>query len=138
MKRSITALAILVATAGAALATPVGIWRVEDGSGNVRIAKCGAAYCGFADNGTPVFIQMRPSGPNAWSGLIRDIRDNSPYDGTITLLDKSTLRVHGCQPGGGMCGDQTWMRVRQVCPCDGHRSPTLNQQYQSKLAGGDV
>jgi uncharacterized protein (DUF2147 family) len=113
LKRCIAALAIFVATAGAALANPDGVWRVEDGSGNVRIARCGkAAFCGFADNGAPVFQQMRPSGPNAWSGVIRDLRDNSQYDGTITLMDARTLRVHGCEPGGGMCGDQTWTRIR--------------------------
>jgi uncharacterized protein (DUF2147 family) len=112
LKCSIAALVIFVATAGAALANPDGIWRVEDGSGNVRIAGCGKAYCGFADNRAPVFLQMRPSGPNAWSGVIRDIRDNSEYDGTITLLDRSTLRVHGCLSGTGMCGDQTWTRIR--------------------------
>jgi uncharacterized protein (DUF2147 family) len=45
---------------------------------------------------------------NAWSCIIRDIRDNSQYDNTITLMGKRTLRVHGCQLGGGICGDQTW------------------------------
>jgi uncharacterized protein (DUF2147 family) len=111
LKRGIVALAIFLATAGAALASPAGLWRVEDGTGNVKITRCGKAYCGFAENGAPVFEPMRPSGPNAWSGVIRDSRDNSQYDGTITLLDANTLRVHGCEPGGGMCGDQTWTRV---------------------------
>lgn len=112
LKRSVAALAILLITVTAALANPDGTWRVEDGSGNVRIARCGKAYCGFAENGAPVFQQMRPAGPNAWSGIIRDVRDNSQYDGTITLLDARTLKVHGCITGGGFCGDQTWTRVR--------------------------
>lgn len=111
MKRCIAALVILVATAGAALASPDGIWRVEDGSGVVKITRCGKGYCGFAENGGQIFQEMRPSGPNVWSGVIRDLRDNSQYDGTITLLDASTLEVRGCEPGGGMCGGETWTRV---------------------------
>jgi uncharacterized protein (DUF2147 family) len=113
LKRSIAALAIFVAAAGSALAAnPDGVWRVEDGTGNIRIARCGRAFCGFAENGAEVFQQMRAVGPNAWTGVIRDIRDNSQYDGTISLIDERTLRVHGCVTGGGMCGDQTWTRVR--------------------------
>lgn len=112
----ITAMSILAVATGVAsaqTASPVGTWRVEDGSGNVRIARCGkGALCGFAQSGAQIFIDMKRAGPAAWSGEIRDIRDNSRYDGTISLVDAGTLRVHGCVPGGGMCGDQTWTRAR--------------------------
>ena len=113
LKSSIAALLVIFfASIAAAASNPDGTWRVEDGSGNVKIARCGKAFCGFADDGAPVFQQMKPSGPNAWSGIILDARDNSRYDGTITLLDERTLKVHGCITGGGMCGDQTWIRAR--------------------------
>jgi uncharacterized protein (DUF2147 family) len=117
LKPGFAALAIFAAATGVASAqrtsSPVGTWRVEDGSGNVRISRCGrGALCGFAESGTEIFISMKRSGPTAWSGEIRDIRDNSKYDGTISIVEEGKLLVHGCVPGGGMCGDQTWTRAR--------------------------
>ena len=115
LQRSVAALAIFAAATGIALAqkaNPVGTWRVEDGSGNVRIARCGKALCGFADSGGEVFINMKPAGADAWTGVIRDLRDNSNYDGTISIVDAGKLLVHGCVQGGGLCGDQTWTRAR--------------------------
>ncbi|HWG05904.1 MAG TPA: DUF2147 domain-containing protein [Beijerinckiaceae bacterium] len=103
--------ALTIGVASAQRASPVGTWRVEDGSGNVRIARCGNALCGYADGGGEIFINMKREG-SGWTGVIRDLRDNSRYDGTISVVDEGRLLVHGCVQGGGMCGDQTWTRAR--------------------------
>jgi len=114
LSRGAGALAIFALTIGVASAqrtSPVGTWRVQDGSGNVRIARCGSALCGYADDGGEIFINMKRAG-SGWSGVIRDLRDNSKYDGTLSLVDEGKLLVHGCVQGGGMCGDETWTRAR--------------------------
>jgi uncharacterized protein (DUF2147 family) len=106
------AFAVLSLSATAAFASPAGNWRVEDNSADVRIAACGkGTYCGYAKSGETILDHMKASGPNAWSGTIRDLRSGSLYDGTISLISDQALKVRGCVQGGGMCGDQTWSRT---------------------------
>ena len=110
MKRAILPI-VLILAAGPALASPIGIWRVADGTADVRISRCGKNLCG-ATNGQPVLNAMKQTGENAWSGIISDARSGERYDGTISLLSQNALKVHGCVQGGGFCGDQTWTRIK--------------------------
>jgi len=131
---SIIAAAGLLLAAGSSFAAtgPAGEWLVEDRSAVVRIAKCGGGYCGFVAKGQPgkdyrnpdprkrnrsvigieVMFNMRPSGPNSWSGETYNADDGQIYNGKITLTSPSTLQVEGCVPGGGVCGSQSWSRAR--------------------------
>lgn len=112
---------------------PSGEWLVQDGTAVVRISKCGSgAFCGFVAKGQPgrdyhnpdprkrnrsvigieVMFNMKPTGPNAWSGPTYNADDGQIYNGKISVSGPSTLTVEGCVPGGGACGSQVWSRVR--------------------------
>ncbi|HUZ66173.1 MAG TPA: DUF2147 domain-containing protein [Beijerinckiaceae bacterium] len=102
---------LLITAATPAFASPIGTWRVADGTANVLIRRCGRNLCG-STGGKVVFKGMRPTAKNLWAGVIFDARSGDQYDGQISLINQDALKVHGCLPGGGMCGDQTWTRVR--------------------------
>jgi hypothetical protein len=51
------------------------------------------ASCGFAENGAQVSQSIRPAGPNALSGVIVDMRDESRYDRKNSVLDAHTLQA---------------------------------------------
>jgi uncharacterized protein (DUF2147 family) len=104
------AFALLTLGTVAASAGPAGVWRVADGSAQVQVARCRAALCGSV-HGKRVFINMRPSGTNLWTGTIVDVRDGTQYAGKLSMQGES-LRFEGCVLGGAICGGQTWTRVR--------------------------
>jgi len=127
-------LAAFVFASSAALADPAGDWRVADGTATIRIHRCGGAYCGnVATTITPagkdvrnpnpakrgrtvlgleVLINLRPAGPNVWSGTSYNAEDGQMYATRVSLQSASALKVQGCVPGGGPCGSETWSRVR--------------------------
>lgn len=117
---SILAAAGLFASFGvatAALSSPVGVWLVEDQSGQVEVRHCGGSLCGYVyvpghKLGTEILVSMTPAGANVWKGRIFDPKDQNSYDGKISLADERRLLVTGCSPGGGPCGTQTWTRVK--------------------------
>ena len=108
------ATAALVFFAGPALAaSPRGTWRVEDGSGTVRIAPCGRNLCGYTPEGKVVLRDMAEQSANSWAGTMIDLRGGGTiYTGTMSLVSDNSLRVQGCVPGGGLCGSETWSRTR--------------------------
>ena len=108
MKIVLPALAVLIS--GRAPPTPVGTWRIPAGL-TAQVRRCGKNVCGTI-NGQPVLNSMRQTSRNAWTGIISDVRSHSFYDGTISLVSDDSLLVHGCIRGGGMCGDQTWTRIK--------------------------
>lgn len=135
MKRVIlTAFALGLFSAGAALAEPLGDWRVADGSATVRIKKCGASLCGFVAStrgapgkdernpdpakrnrsvlGIQVLMNLRPSGANVWSGTTYNAEDGLFYNATVTQSGDSALEIKGCGANGGVCGSETWTRVK--------------------------
>ena len=128
----VAAVGFTVAAAGPSFAAgnPSGEWVVADGSAVVRISKCPGGYCGFVAKGQPgkdyrnpdpkkrsrsvigieVMFNMKPSGPDSWSGETYNADDGQIYNGKITLAGPNSLNVEGCVPGGGVCGSQTWTK----------------------------
>lgn len=124
----------LLAASTAALADPIGEWRVADGTATIRIHRCGVALCGNVATtvstpgkddrnpdpskrnrsvlGMEVLINMRPAGDNLWSGMSYNADDGQYYATKISLDSASSLKIEGCAPGGGACGSQTWSRVQ--------------------------
>jgi uncharacterized protein (DUF2147 family) len=103
--------------------SPEGLWRTEPvKSGafvDVRIAPCGAAYCGVIEAayntvhkdlvGEQLISGMVPDGPDRWaSGKIVAPDTNKTYDGSLSLEGES-LRVRGCL--AMICRSQVWTRL---------------------------
>ncbi|MGP0059005.1 MAG: DUF2147 domain-containing protein [Beijerinckiaceae bacterium] len=126
--------AALMFVATAAVADPIGEWRVADGTATIRIRHCGAALCGFVATtispagkdernpdpskrgrsllGIETLINMRPAGANLWAGTTYKSEDGQIYSAKISMQGEQSLKIEGCAPGGGMCGSETWSRVR--------------------------
>src|ERR1700726_443638 len=117
-----------------------GIWLTQAGDAKVRVSKCGGGICGVVvwlkdpinaatgkpqvDDknpnpalakrpmiGLPLFMGMRPSGQNRWSGQIYNADDGSSYVSNIALSGPDTLRVEGCV--GMLCGGESWTRAER-------------------------
>ena len=130
--------AALAGIAGPAAADPAGLGRDKDGV-TIRVARCGAALCGrivslatrndpqtgrpWTDKHNPdparqsrplvgvtVFIAMRPSGPNKWSGQLYNTDDGMSLKGNLIDSGPKTLRVEGCF--GSLCGGEDLTRVK--------------------------
>jgi uncharacterized protein (DUF2147 family) len=115
-----------------------GIWLTQAGDAKVRVSKCGGGICGAViwlkdpidpatgkpqiDDknpnpalakrpmiGLPLFMGMRASGPNKWSGPIYNADDGNSYASNISVSGPDTLRVEGCV--GALCGGETWSRT---------------------------
>ena len=133
----IAALAVL-ALAGAATASPVGLWRAKDG-GQIRVATCGKALCGFVVTthpkidpktgrppvdkhnpdparrnrslvGMQILFGMTPSAPGVWSGQLYNDDDGRTYDGKIKELGPRQIRIEGC--AGALCGGEELTRLK--------------------------
>jgi uncharacterized protein (DUF2147 family) len=114
------ALAIIGLGAGVAHAgDPTGIWLRDSGSSKVKIAKCGAAFCGTivwlkdkdgpAKIGQRVFYNMKADGDNSWEGNAFNPEDGKTYSGTMSLSG-STLTTAGCVMGGLICRSTNWSK----------------------------
>ena len=119
---------------------PSGIWLTQAGDAKVRVSKCGAGLCGtvvwlkdFIDPATgkpqiddknrnpalakrpiiglSLFSDVRPVGPNKWSGNIYNADDGNTYASTISVSGPDSLRVEGCV--GPLCGGENWTRAKR-------------------------
>lgn len=114
-----TALALGALTVPA-LADPSGTWLRDNGNSRVRIAPCGANFCGTltwvkdpsgpAKVGQRIFYDMAPAGANAWSGKAFNPEDGKTYSGKLTLSG-STMTTSGCVLGGLICRSVSWSKV---------------------------
>ncbi len=126
-------LAMLLATT-AALADPIGEWRVADGTATVRIHHCGKALCGYIATtatapgkddrnpdprkrgrsvlGLEILINMIAAGDNRWTGTTYNAQDGQYYSAALSMEGERGLKIQGCAPGGGVCGSESWSRVR--------------------------
>jgi uncharacterized protein (DUF2147 family) len=117
-----------------------GTWLTQAGDAKVRVSRCGGGICGVVvwlrdpinpatgkpqvDDknpnpalarrpmiGLPLFMGMRPSGPNRWSGQIYNADDGNSYASTVSVAGPDALRVEGCV--GMLCGGETWTRAER-------------------------
>src|SRR3979490_1243728 len=88
----------------------LGIWLRDNGNVQVKFETCGDAVCGNivwlkpgsdskAKVGQRLFFDMRPSGPNSWTGKAASPDDGSIYSGKMSV-EGSTLITSGCIVGG--------------------------------------
>jgi uncharacterized protein (DUF2147 family) len=119
--KSLALSAGLVVLATSALAgDPSGTWLRESGASRVKIAKCGAAYCGHivwlkdtsgpAKVGQRVFYDMMPNGEDAWKGKAFNPEDGKTYSGKMSLSG-SSLTTAGCALGGLICKSVNWAKA---------------------------
>ncbi|QXX75155.1 DUF2147 domain-containing protein [Methylovirgula sp. HY1] len=129
-----TGLLAMLFASTAALADPIGDWRVADGTATVRIRHCGSAFCGYiATTATPpgkdfknpdprkrnhsvigleILINMKAAGNNRWTGATYNAEDGQMYSAAMSMVSAKALKIQGCVPGSTMCGSETWSRVR--------------------------
>jgi uncharacterized protein (DUF2147 family) len=117
-----------------------GVWLTQAGDAKVRVSRCSGGICGVVvwlkdpinaatgkpqvDDknpnpalakrpmiGLPLFMGMRPTGQNRWSGQIYNADDGNSYASNIALSGADTLRVEGCV--GMLCGGETWNRAER-------------------------
>ena len=123
-----------------ASADPLGTWLTENDRSRVRVAPCGAGLCGTIvwlkepddpDTGKPkldkknadaskrsrpligvaILLGAKPAGPNKWVGQVYNAEDGKTYDGTLTEVSATSLRLQGCALAGLICKNQSWTRV---------------------------
>ncbi|MFM9889435.1 MAG: DUF2147 domain-containing protein [Rickettsiales bacterium] len=137
-KRFILALALTCTAYFAHAATPapspLGVWRVEDGSAHIHIISCGKTLWGeiswekspgndafnpdaakqkLPTLGLPILRDMKESKdePTHWDGEIYNAENGKIYDGFIELTAHDTLHIEGCLLRGIACGGEDWTRV---------------------------
>lgn len=130
----------LAVAAGPARAAdgPTGTWRMANGKVTVRVAPCGAGYCGRVvalkkphdDKGRPrldkenpnptlrqrpvigltILSNMRADGEASWSGTIYNPDDGKSYSSSMQLTGPTTMKVNGCV-AGILCKSLKFIRV---------------------------
>jgi uncharacterized protein (DUF2147 family) len=125
--------ALLLATAAPAAApSPVGEWRVADGTAHIRVVDCGGALWGVVswekkpgrdtENpdpakrkrptlGMPVLLHMTPGDERGhWEGNVYNAENGNTYDASIEMRGRDKLHVEGCALGI-LCGGEDWTRL---------------------------
>jgi uncharacterized protein (DUF2147 family) len=130
----LTVFALAVICSGPTHADPIGVWQVADGTATVQIRKCGAALCGVVAStrtapgkddknpdpskrnrsvlGIEVLISLRPTASNIWAGSSYNAEDGQMYAAQVSMQGEQALQIQGCVPNGGLCGSETWTRVK--------------------------
>jgi uncharacterized protein (DUF2147 family) len=131
MRSRITAaLAGLLLSSGTSLAgDPSGVWLTQSGETKVRIAPCGAEYCGSivwvkndrgdVNNPDPalrdrslvgirMIYGMKPAG-DGFSGRLYNPMDGKTYSGKLKTVGDDKLDLAGCVMGV-FCKHQVWTR----------------------------
>lgn len=127
MKRVFGAAAMLVFSAGVAMADPVeGTWKtqVDDGAyAHVKLKPCGANICGTIvktfnsdgeyespNKGKTLVQNMSPQGDGYYTGKVWRPSNDKIYIGKMQMKGNS-LSLKGCVAGGLICSSQTWTRI---------------------------
>jgi uncharacterized protein (DUF2147 family) len=124
------AVALLAATPTAAAApSPLeGLWTNHKKSVVVRIAPCGAAWCGKVVSATAreeakaakygvndlegeqMLTNLRPAGAGKWKGQVYVPKLRRKVGSTVTMPARNQIKVSGCF-AGVVCRTQVWSRV---------------------------
>ena len=131
MKSILTGLALLGAASAAHSAAPIeGRWTNPKGNVVVRVAPCGAAYCGTViqasskvkanarKGGTPnligkqILTGLKPVGSGRYKGKAFVPKRNLYASATVRQVNPNMMEVEGCALMGLICDEQRWTRVR--------------------------
>lgn len=136
MRNTLLALVAAASLAGGAAAETeglVGTWLTDGGESRIRMAPCGAAFCGTvvwaktngqdtqnpdpalrrrAIVGMPLTRDMKPDGSGHWTGSIYNPDNGKTYDITMRAKGRDGLEVEGCILGF-LCGSERWTRLNQ-------------------------
>jgi uncharacterized protein (DUF2147 family) len=110
-----------------------GTWRHPENGSLISVYQCGGGLCAKVtkvadpnrkdDKNPDPKLRTRPvvgvvimsgakkSGANSWSGKLYNTQDGETYNGTVTVVNKNTLKLEGCVLGGIICQGPTWTRV---------------------------
>ena len=110
-----------------------GTWRHPENGSLISVYQCGGGLCAKVvkvtdpsrkdDKNLDPKLRTRPvvgvvimsgakkSGASSWSGKLYNTQDGETYNGTVTVVDKNTLKLQGCVLGGIICQGPTWTRV---------------------------
>lgn len=132
-------LCILAISGKASAEDPRGIWLVEDRDAKIQVSACDSFLCGtivwikdpidpttarpWLDKnnidssksdrpllGLAIVSDMKPSEtPGRWTGHVYSIDRGRNFDGSLTLLNPTTLKVEGCLLF--ICQSEIWTRV---------------------------
>ena len=113
--------------------SPAGTWLSENREIQVRIAECGAGYCGTIVSsrtfktdvnnpnpslrsgslvGTRMIWDLTQSPDGSWTGSLYNPQDGRIYSGRVRVTAPNSLELSGCVLGGLICQSQVWTRVR--------------------------
>jgi len=113
---------LALASGGAAPAGPafLGNWARNDGKTHIRVAPCGAEYCGVntwvrpghtgEKVGDTLVVNLKPTGAERWSGSAFDRRRNRHYTMLVHVAGRR-MTTEGCILGGMMCQSMGWSRL---------------------------
>jgi uncharacterized protein (DUF2147 family) len=121
--------AALLAAAPAVAASPIeGLWTNKKKSVVVRIAPCGANWCGKVVSATAreeakaakygvdelegeqMLTALRPAGDGRWKGQVFVPKLGRKVGSTLTMPSRNQIKVSGCF-AGIVCKTQYWSRV---------------------------
>ena len=133
MRRTALLLPLVLFASASTRASPretiEGVWKNRPNTLVVRIAQCGAAFCGTVVGasqdakesvrkagtaslvGTRVLTGLRRSGDGAYRGEVFNPNLNIHAAGTIMLESQNVLVVRGCVLAGLICRQQHWTRI---------------------------
>ena len=104
-----------------------GVWRNTNNTVHIKAAPCGRNMCAtvvWADDNTKATVaardrniigmqllrDFRESGPSEWRGTVYVPDRDLNVSGTITMLDRNTLKAVGCFLGM-FCQTRHWSRI---------------------------
>ena len=131
MKNILAGFALLGAGATAQATAPIeGLWTNPKQNVVVRVAPCGAAYCGTViqasakvkanarKGGTPQLIGkqiltgLKPIGNGRYRGKAFVPKRNLYATATVRQINPNAMEVEGCALMGLICDEQRWTRAR--------------------------
>jgi hypothetical protein len=95
----------------------LGNWQTEGQKRAIHIEQCGPFVCGYvgdSSNEEKVLIDLKPTSPSEWIGLIVSAESGMMYPSVVILEDAKTLRVRACALGMAFCEGQIWTREDPV------------------------
>lgn len=104
-----------------------GVWRNTNNTVHIKAAPCGENMCAtvvWADDKTKATVassnrniigmqllrDFRQNGPGQWKGSVYVPDRNMTISGTITMLDRNTLKAEGCFLAV-FCQTRHWQRI---------------------------